>query len=729
MKQLFGSNGHCTRKIVAKNLATVFTIGDTFLLFESVNNCLDILKSRDDSANNPKQSQAKLASIVCIGVMYESLGRLMGRTYEETVRILLKILKTCDSQTRYEIYYTLKAILCAMGTAAHSVHREIYKSLKHGLIDRSMPVRINATECLLHLSKHASFLHSTEIETVFSLCFRALEGSNYEVRCGIAQTLGTLMAVSQSAQVKHTLQLQSSQNPSLKVRIIEVEEILTLLSSGFIRGGSGFLKAGEMIKGTSGVSREVRLGIAHSYVAFVEKMGGQWLDRNLALLLKHLFEVLSSPKSCSTNSDALHSRRCVAFVLRSITSRMLSEKDQFQACKQLVAILSQYSRIGRNDIVIESSFLPLKASTTNLPSDIQLAQHVLVVTLHELAFLLRHLGESSQILLDDSQVSLIEILSLSISHPCSSVRLASAWCFRCLCAGVPSQLTPQFERSQEMLDSLRNNSDAIHGHSCVLSALLGTVRHTVLGIPHNKAKMVFNIAEDLLRTASQNSRLSMTRTQAGWQIMGAVCTLGPSSIKSLLPRLLLLFKNCFPRNTKELESEKERGDAFTWQVTLENRAGALSAMSSLLVYCPKLISDDVRRRLFTPIESALTMLVNLNAFFKTLGPAIKAAQSLVRQRLYQVLQLLPAPLYEECFANLLRLIVSDLTLTDNAANTTSSTLPALIQTNPNVLLGSWLQDEQHALIEDQVTFWDFRLFFRGFFFNFRFPISIFFPFF
>lgn len=30
--------------------------------------------------------------------------------------------------------------------------------------------------------------------------------------------------------------------------------------------------------------------------------------------------------------------------------------------------------------------------------------------------------------------------------------------------------------------------------------------------------------------------------------------------------MLLLWRNSFPRSSKELESEKARGDAFTWQV-------------------------------------------------------------------------------------------------------------------------------------------------------------------
>jgi hypothetical protein len=45
--------------------------------------------------------------------------------------------------------------------------------------------------------------------------------------------------------------------------------------------------------------------------------------------------------------------------------------------------------------------------------------------------------------------------------------------------------------------------------------------------------------------------------------------------------MLLLWRNAFPRSVKELESEKARGDSFTWQVTLEGRAGALGGKLNL----------------------------------------------------------------------------------------------------------------------------------------------------
>ena len=44
---------------------------------------------------------------------------------------------------------------------------------------------------------HAPFLYISEIESVATLCFRAFEGSNYEVRCSVAKLLGTLAAMTQ----------------------------------------------------------------------------------------------------------------------------------------------------------------------------------------------------------------------------------------------------------------------------------------------------------------------------------------------------------------------------------------------------------------------------------------------------------------------------------------------------------------------------------------------------
>lgn len=47
--QIQGSPGPPVRKLLASSLSTLFSVGDTFLLFDTVNKCNDILKNKDDS--------------------------------------------------------------------------------------------------------------------------------------------------------------------------------------------------------------------------------------------------------------------------------------------------------------------------------------------------------------------------------------------------------------------------------------------------------------------------------------------------------------------------------------------------------------------------------------------------------------------------------------------------------------------------------------------------------
>ena len=50
---------------------------------------------------------------------------------------------------------------------------------------------------------HAPFLYTSELESVATLCFRAFDGSNYEVRCAVSRLLGTLVAQTQLPPPPH----------------------------------------------------------------------------------------------------------------------------------------------------------------------------------------------------------------------------------------------------------------------------------------------------------------------------------------------------------------------------------------------------------------------------------------------------------------------------------------------------------------------------------------------
>ncbi|KAK5639624.1 hypothetical protein RI129_012116 [Pyrocoelia pectoralis] len=679
------SPGPPTRKLIARSLATLFSVGDTFLLFDTVNKCNEILKNKDDS---PSFLPTKLAAICCVGSMYEKLGRMMGRSYEETVQILIRCLRSGESQTRIEIMLTLEKVCAGMGNAISNVHKEIYKAARHCLIDRVMAVRCAASRCILEMLNHAPFLYTTELENFATLCFRAFDGSNYEVRCFVAKLLGTLIATTQQNQ-KTGQSVQHLKN----VKLVSLDESLGILMSGFLRGGVGFLKGtGEIIKGSSGVNREIRVGVTHAYVVFVQILGGVWLERNMKAFLSHVLYLVANPKAASSHVDAVYSRKCVNFILRSVLGKMLGEKAQLLACKEIAQIIVK----EMNSI----DFNPENAKDCN--QETLFSQHLLVCALQEIGSLVLSLGTTAYDLTTDPSLNLINAAVSVLIHPCQAARLAAAWCLRCICVAVPSQTTPLIDRCVAGIEDLRTSPEAIAGYSCALAAVLGGVHLSPLGVPHTKGKVIFNTAEELLRSASQNSRLSINRTQAGWLLIGAIMALGVPVVRGLLPRMLLLWRNSFPRSAKELESEKARGDAFTWQVTLEGRAGALSAMHSFVQNCPELVTEDIIRRLLTPIESALAMLTNIANVLKSYGQQLKAPAAMVRLRLYETLLLLPSQSFEGSYTHLLRMLVAEFTLTENPANTTTSQLRTVCHADDSVILGTWLQETDHRTIEDQL---------------------------
>ncbi|XP_063774046.1 HEAT repeat-containing protein 5B isoform X2 [Pseudophryne corroboree] len=680
------SPGPPTRKLLAKNLATLYSIGDTYTVFQTLDKCNEMIKSKDDTA---AYLPTKLAAVACVGAFYEKMGRMLGSSFHDTVNNLLKSLKSAESQGRSEILMSLQKVLNGLGGAASSSHRDIYKNTRSFLTDRSMAVRCAVAKCLLELQSEAVFMWTAELENVATLCFKALEGSNYGVRVAVSKLLGTVMATALMPKQAAVMR----QN----VKKATLEEVLELMATGFLRGGSGFLKSGgEMLKGGGSISREVRVGVTQAYVVFVTALGGQWLERNFATFLSHVLDLVSHPRATQTHVEAVYSRRCVSFILRATVGSLLGEKAQNAAAKEICQAIGK--QMKSVEAVVNDASNENKVGT----ADVSASQHVMVCALQELGSLVQSLNSTASPLIQEPSIGLLDTVTSVLLHPSMAARLAAAWCLRCVAVALPFQLTPLLDRCAERLNNLKNSPEAVSGYSFAMAALLGGVHQCPLGIPHSKGKMVVSIAEDLLRTASQNSRLSLQRTQAGWLLLGALMTLGPSVVRYHLPKMLLLWRNVFPRSLKELEAEKARGDSFTWQVTLEGRAGALCAMRSFVAHCPELLTEDVIRKLMTPIECAMTMMSHIISVIKAHGAHLKASAAMVRLRLYDILALLPPKTYEGNFNVLLRELVAEFTLTDNSSNTTTSLLRSLCHCDDSVLLGSWLQETDHKSIEDQL---------------------------
>ena len=129
--------------------------------------------------------------------------------------------------------------------------------------------------------------------------------------------------------------------------------------------------------------------------------------------------------------------------------------------------------------------------------------------------------------------------------------------------------------------------------------------------------------------------------------------------------MMLLWRNAFPRSLKELESEKSRGDAFTWKVSLEARCGAVAAIHAFLLLNGRgqgqgqidLVTEDTLRRLTVPLEACLNLCSNLGVILKGYPAELKAQAAMLRLRLFEAVSLMPPAALEGSYTQLLRLLV------------------------------------------------------------------------
>uniref|UniRef100_A0A3Q3X6S4 HEAT repeat containing 5A n=1 Tax=Mola mola TaxID=94237 RepID=A0A3Q3X6S4_MOLML len=643
---LLDSPGPPTRWLLAHCLALIYRQGDPVTSSLLVERCNDIIRSKDDS---PSSLPTRLAAVACLGSLFEQLGRILVGLFRDTLSNLLKAMKSAESQGRYEIMLSLEKILRGLGVSAVSCHRDVYKAARTCLTDRSLSVRCAATKCLLELQREAVFLWTSELENVATLCFRAFEGSNYTVRVAVATLLGTLLAAAAEPP-----QPAASTKQGGRVRG-SLEEVMDLLSGGFLRGGAGFLRAsGDMLKGTSSVGKDVRIGVTQACVVFVSTLGGPWLEANFPAFLSLLMELASNSRATQTPGDAAVTRRCVSFILRSTLGSLLGEKAQINAAKQLCFAVATQKR------AVDSALTDGNVETRVSSADVSASQHVLVCCLLELGGLVLGLGSTAGPLLTDSSTALLDTVVTVLLHPATPASLAAAWCLRCIAVAMPCQGSLLLDRCAERLVALKSSPEAV---------------------------LVMGVAEDLLRSASQNSRISLQRTRAGWLLVSSLVTLGPAVVEHHLSRLLLLWRCVFPASLREQEMELRRGDFFTWQVTLEGRAG-ISLNGHLY---------------FTVTQHSLffVCVCRLPALIRSYSSSIRSFSLVYRLRVYELLALLPPHNYKgdnthpslpPSFLPLILPPCSELTL-----------LPPLCHRDDLPLVGPALRDTDDKYIEEQVT--------------------------
>lgn len=145
---------------------------------------------------------------------------------------------------------------------------------------------------------------------------------------------------------------------------------------------------------------------------FIQILGASWLERNTTFILNHILDLVANPKAASSHIDAVYSRKCINFILRSILGRMLSEKAQASTCKQLAIIVAkQMATIGIISyifilVVVQFvniffciDFSPENAKDSN--QETLFGQHLLVCALQEMGLLMLSLGTTANNLISD----------------------------------------------------------------------------------------------------------------------------------------------------------------------------------------------------------------------------------------------------------------------------------------------------------------------------------------
>uniref|UniRef100_A0A915KZA4 HEAT repeat-containing protein 5B n=1 Tax=Romanomermis culicivorax TaxID=13658 RepID=A0A915KZA4_ROMCU len=582
-----------SRKLLARCLAVLFSVGDTYSLFQTINFCNDLIKNKDDS---PSFLPARLNAVCCLGAMYEKLGRMVGRSYEETAQLLIKSLKNSESQGRMEIMNTFRKMTLGLGTAAGSIIRkDIYKAARLLLTDRSLSVRCAAANCLTELTKQGQFSFNQELDNLVSSCLKALDGSNYEVRRTIATLLGTILAYGHYPKLFGKLGPGSRINSpdsqtssgATSVKPLTLEDCWTVLASGFLKGAMGFYRNGSAPVST--IQAEVRVGMAMAYIQFLNILGPSWLERNSLVVLIHLLDLAaSSSRSGSSNLpvfDCMHIRTCVCYIIRRTFGTILKEQAQIAVCKELGHLVAE--QMNAVDLSMDSSM------TRSLAYEHAASQQIIVVALLEMSRLVGLVGGSATPLFVEASGVLEAVFSV-LNHPCLPSRMASAWCLSRAAIVIPSLLTALVDRCIARIEHQKTSYDAISGYSLCIATLLSAIHKSQLGVPQDKHKKIFALAEDFIKTASQTSRLTLIKTQSGWLLISALMSLGAQAIRHHLPKIQLLWKNAFPRSAKEADNEKQRGDAFTWQY--------------FVLYCKELLTDDVLKRIYISLETTLITL-------------------------------------------------------------------------------------------------------------------------
>ncbi|KAG0334962.1 hypothetical protein BG004_000194 [Podila humilis] len=533
-------------------------------------------------------------------------------TLFETVQILQSLIEAGKGMGDKDV--KLAAIHC-IGVIMETIGDKIL-SLVPELATSMLKVIKTEKICLTALVKHSSITFSkSELDSSITLFIKAMDDSTYAIRKSVAKLVATLLYSKFQGEENLTMAGAQSPPPSGKqgaggaaaaaqeVFTLDVNELLVHLSTAYNRPNT---------------SREVRAGLAETYASLFIMLGPAIVEKHYGIIAKHLLiELASNPRNTGSRFEILTAREHVEYLLRSVIgARLLSESGQIACIRELTGSW-------------------LKTWPALMPGDVEPSEYALISALNETSALLLDLGGAASSIQDILMSSLTNL----VSHPSKAVQVATAWCLRCLCISLPTNLAKLIQTLSAKLSTdlgtLSNNgtnfqdvSTRAHGLAYSIGGLITVISIHPLYVSFEMSARIFSMGAQLIKnSASKDLRVAAAQIQIAWILIGALMCLGPNFVKMHMPQLLLLWKNALPKFTTKDASNITTRTELDWAFMIHVRECALGSVASFLLHnSEKLVTVDVSKRVAALLSNTLAFAANVPSSFPAQPPSAPKAQ-------------------------------------------------------------------------------------------------------
>eukprot|EP00742_Colponemidia_sp_Colp-10_P008019 GILJ01008652.1.p1 GENE.GILJ01008652.1~~GILJ01008652.1.p1 ORF type:complete len:2092 (-),score=402.65 GILJ01008652.1:70-6057(-) len=636
-----------------------------------------------------------MACLTVIGELCEGHAGLLNPYLPDIISAVAKNIKTHEWFVRESAMICLKQMFEVGISRLVDLHSEVWKTILKSVQDRSQLVRIAAASCIVPFASQTT---TVAWDVMAGLCIKALDDPILSVRSAFAESLSGLLwnaiqtfAANKAAQIQAQAAINaalasgnlpdkdkktdSGVNPlaALKqkaaedkkksaVQIPDVETAFAFLQPIFIKAGT---------------SRDVRLGICQTFIAFALRTRS---NSPMQTVIRTLLELLANPRIFATANnqsadveELFFIRQTVSWTLRNVLD--LYNESQQVACVQELA--NWLGKTGTND-------------------------HQLICCLHSLSFLFLRLGEGLVVIPEQILSEPILALLNRVPAPGPSSRdpilntsveaLATwiAWSLRCLARSLPSHLLHLLSVLLNMttidhaeLATAKPNTnvvpylEALLAHSQSLASLVTVISESRRGVPHDITSAVLTTAKSLITQTGGSPAVACIRKECGWRLMEAMLVMGTEWAGSRLTTLFALWKQVLGKKGMEGISAADPN----LHLELRSRLGGLYALRAFVTSCSSLLTSQLLKPIVLFLSNTLVWTAQLPP--ASLSPVVRRELCAVKSVLFDAFRQLPPVSYMHRFVPLMQMVVADLTDPNN---------PSV----PNVL-NEWLSEEDEVL--------------------------------